>query len=69
VPALPVVAPQFQVVALPRHSGDDVADAALCVEPAMDYAQLGLGRRHEREADGGGEEAGARASSSSSRFN
>jgi hypothetical protein len=25
----------------------------------MEHTQLGLGRRHEREADGGAEEAGA----------
>jgi len=36
-----------------------VADAAPRVEPLVKHAQLGLVRRHEREADGGAEESGA----------
>jgi len=48
-----------QPVTLAVHAGDNVAHAAPAVEPAVQHAQLGLGRRHEREAHGGAEEAGA----------
>jgi len=48
-----------QVVVLPRHSGDDVADTGTCVHPATQQPQLRLARRQEREPDGGAEEAGA----------
>jgi hypothetical protein len=37
---------------------DHVADATPRVEPSVDETQLGLGRRHEHETDGGAEEAG-----------
>jgi hypothetical protein len=34
-------------------------DTAPTVEPAVEHAQLRLGRRYEREADGGAEAAAA----------
>jgi hypothetical protein len=48
-----------QPEALAVHAGDNVADATPTVEPTVKQAQLGLGRWHERESDGGAEEAGA----------
>ena len=38
---------------------DHICDAAPAVEPAMQHPKLRLRRRHEREADGGGEETSA----------
>jgi hypothetical protein len=58
-PLLRVVLGELQVSALPRHPDDDVPDAAPAVEPLVQHAQLGLGRRDEREADSGAEKAGA----------
>ena len=58
-PAAFVVLGELDVVALAVHPDDDVTDAAPGVEPAVKQAQLGLHRRHEREPDGGAEEAGA----------
>jgi hypothetical protein len=42
-----------------RWSATTSLDTAPTVEPLVQQPQLGLGRRHEREADGGAEEAGA----------
>jgi hypothetical protein len=48
---------------LALHAALDVADAAPRVEPLVEQTQLRLGRRNERGADGGAEEAGARVRS------
>jgi hypothetical protein len=57
-PVAAVIA-EADVVALALHAGDDVADPAPRIEAAVQELQLGLARRHEREADGGAKEAGA----------
>jgi hypothetical protein len=51
---------QVQPVPVSVHSRDHVANAAPGVEALVQHTQLRLGRRHEREADGGAEEAAAR---------
>jgi len=56
-PPLAVVATQFEIVALSRHAGDDVADAGPGVEPAVKEAQLGLARFKREEAEGDVQEA------------
>jgi hypothetical protein len=58
-PVRGVALSELQVPALARHAANDVADAAPRVEPAVDELKLRLGRRHERQADGGAEEGTA----------
>jgi hypothetical protein len=40
LPPIPVVAPQLEVVALPRHAGDDVTDTGPRIEPLVQQLQL-----------------------------
>jgi hypothetical protein len=51
-PAPPVVAPELEVVLLPRHPGDDIPDPGPRVEPAVEDAQLRLTRLDAQEAEG-----------------
>jgi len=51
--------PEANVVALPRHPGDDVADAAPGVEAAVQQLQLGRARLEGEEAEGGAERGAA----------
>ena len=56
-PPVAVVATQFEIVALSRHAGDDVADSGPGVEPAVEEAHLGRARFEREEAESGVQEA------------
>src|SRR5439155_18849281 len=58
-PATLVVLGQLQIVALPVHPDDDVADAAPRVEPAVERVELGHPRLKASEAEGHGEKRAA----------